>query len=102
MKKCCRASFYHYIKTSDDNEEQQHKYCPKTSDTWCFYHRMKLQSIEKKKNIEVSNRKRITLDPIFRQILKPMIRKLTSKKLLRRCLRGVTQNSNESLNSVVW
>ncbi|CAF2949907.1 unnamed protein product [Rotaria sp. Silwood2] len=31
-----------------------------------------------------------------------MILKLTAKQLLRRCLRGITQNSNESLNSVVW
>ncbi|CAF4434575.1 unnamed protein product [Rotaria sp. Silwood2] len=31
-----------------------------------------------------------------------MIVKLTAKQLLRRCLREITQNSNESLNSVVW
>ncbi|CAF3064653.1 unnamed protein product, partial [Rotaria sp. Silwood2] len=42
------------------------------------------------------------LDPIFRDILQPLIDKLTSKELLRRCLRGITQNSNESLNSIVW
>ncbi|CAF5061747.1 unnamed protein product, partial [Rotaria sp. Silwood1] len=41
------------------------------------------------------------LDPIFRDILQPLIDKLTSKELLRRCLRGITQNSNESLNSIV-
>lgn len=31
-----------------------------------------------------------------------MINDLTSKELLSRCVRGLTQNSNESLNSVVW
>ncbi|CAF1445563.1 unnamed protein product [Adineta steineri] len=28
--------------------------------------------------------------------------KLRAKELSRRCLRGITQNSNESLNSAVW
>lgn len=102
MQKCCREAFYHYLKTPDGNEEEQHKYCPKASDSWCFYHRMKLQSIDKTKNVKEQKKKRNILDPIFREILKPMIIKLTSKKLLRRCLRGITQNSNESLNSMVW
>ena len=32
----------------------------------------------------------------------PMIDTLTNPTLLRRCLRGATQNANESINSVVW
>lgn len=31
-----------------------------------------------------------------------MIDSLTDRDLLRRCLRGATQNANESINSVVW
>lgn len=31
-----------------------------------------------------------------------MIDSLTDPGLLRRCLRGMTQNANESINSVVW
>jgi hypothetical protein len=31
-----------------------------------------------------------------------MIDTLTNPTLLRRCLRGATQNANESINSVVW
>lgn len=31
-----------------------------------------------------------------------MIDSLTNPTLLRRCLRGMTQNANESINSVVW
>ncbi|CAF3420720.1 unnamed protein product [Rotaria socialis] len=31
-----------------------------------------------------------------------MIEALTNKDLLRRCLPGVTQNSNECLNSIIW
>jgi len=31
-----------------------------------------------------------------------MIDTLTNTELLRRCLRGATQNANESINSIVW
>lgn len=41
------------------------------------------------------------LDPVFRDILQPIIDKLTSRQLLRHCLRVITQSSNESLNSSV-
>ncbi|CAF2910502.1 unnamed protein product [Rotaria sp. Silwood2] len=100
MQKSYQAAFYHYIKTADNNEEQQHQFCPKTEDTWCAYHKNKLTPTrnddkpQKKKNWKF-------LDPIFRHVLQPMIDTLTSKELLRRCLRGLTQNSNESLNSIV-
>ncbi|CAF3451053.1 unnamed protein product, partial [Rotaria socialis] len=39
---------------------------------------------------------------IFLVIFNDMIEALTNKDLLRRCLRGVTQNSNECLNSIIW
>ncbi|CAF3419072.1 unnamed protein product, partial [Rotaria socialis] len=35
-------------------------------------------------------------------IFNDMIEALTNKDLLRRCLPGVTQNSNECLNSIIW
>jgi hypothetical protein len=41
------------------------------------------------------------LDPVFLPILQRMIDDLTDPHLLRRCLRGLTQNSNESINAVV-
>jgi hypothetical protein len=100
MQKACLAAFYHYVKTNDNNEEEQHKYCPKTDDSWCFYQQA---NMSKYKNNNVKQKKKHDfLDPIFREILQPMILKLTCKSLLRRCLRGITQNSNESLNSIVW
>lgn len=39
---------------------------------------------------------------VFLEMLGPMIDSLTDAKLLGRCLRGATQNANESINSVVW
>ena len=40
--------------------------------------------------------------PIFRKELKPLFTRLSSDELLKRCLKGVTQNQNEALNSILW
>ena len=40
-------------------------------------------------------------EPIV-QLLKPIYARLGSRKLLEKCLDGYTQNTNESLHSVVW
>lgn len=101
MQQYTRAAYYHYIKTEDGNDEEQHQYCQTASNTWCFYHKKKMTSSHNDTNIK-KRKDRNFLDPVFRDVLQPIINKLTSKELLRRCLRGMTQNSNESLNSIVW
>lgn len=99
MQQRCKAAFYHYIKTTNNDENEQHRFCPTENDTWCFYQKKKLApNSEGKRSI----RNQLYLDPVFYDVLQPMIHRLTSKQLLKRCLRGLTQNSNESLNSVVW
>ena len=42
------------------------------------------------------------LPPIFRKELKPLLTKLSSDELLKRCLKEVTQNQNEALNFILW
>ncbi|CAF1633262.1 unnamed protein product, partial [Didymodactylos carnosus] len=37
MQQYGKAAFYRYIKTNDYDEDKQHKFCPKNSDTWCSY-----------------------------------------------------------------
>jgi hypothetical protein len=56
--------------------------------------------VTNKNEDEIKNKSR--LDPVFLDLLQKMIKDLSSKELLSRCVRGLTQNSNESLNSVVW
>ncbi|CAF4470706.1 unnamed protein product [Rotaria magnacalcarata] len=97
MQRYCRAAFLHNIKQSD--RELQHACCPTGFDSWCSYQRDKHVSPSQRTD-HVKNTKR--LDAVFLDILTPMIESLTDPSLLRRCLRGMTQNANESINSVVW
>ncbi|CAF1146228.1 unnamed protein product [Rotaria magnacalcarata] len=97
MQRYCRAAFLHNIKQSD--RELQHACCPTGLDSWCSYQRDKHVSPSQRTD-HVKDTKR--LDAVFLDILTPMIESLTDPSLLRRCLRGMTQNANESINSVVW
>ena len=39
---------------------------------------------------------------VFLELLKPIFVDLSNEELLKRCILGTTQNSNESVNSLVW
>lgn len=95
MQKRCLAAFYHLIIQTD--KEAQHYYCPNGITSWCSYKRDQVTT-----GNEGLGKDRNRLDPVFLPLLSKMIEDLTSKELLSRCLRGLTQNSNESLNSVLW
>ena len=72
--------------------EEQHKFCPKeNSTTWCKYHE------DKRKY----NRKNCVPELFCFELL-PIFERLSSKKLLGSCQKGLTQNQNESLNNAVW
>ncbi|CAF1186168.1 unnamed protein product [Didymodactylos carnosus] len=95
MKKKCMTAFCHNI--NDQNKSIQHKYCPTTPDTWCSFHKSKYTN-----QPESGDKVKQRLDPVFRDVLSKIIEDLTDPELLRRSLRGLTQNSNESLNSMIW
>ena len=42
------------------------------------------------------------LPEVFLELLKPTFLALSDKKLVQRCVRGATQDNNESINSLVW
>ncbi|CAF1278188.1 unnamed protein product [Didymodactylos carnosus] len=95
LQKKCLAAFHHLI--VQDNKENQHYYCPDGMTSWCSYKRDQATN-----GNEDERKDKNWLDPVFLDLLQKMIEDLTLKELLSRCLRGLTQNSNESLNSVVW
>ena len=94
MQDAIWAIFYHTIKASNETLDVQHQYCPKGSKSWCKY------------QLDVANGTNFytqdnCLPPIFRKELKPLFTRLSSDELLKRCLKGVTQNQNEALNSIL-
>jgi len=42
------------------------------------------------------------LPSVFMPELKPIFDRLSEENLLKRCLKGLTQNQNESINSILW
>ena len=82
------AVLYHSCNIS---EKQRHKYCPSGINSWCQFQR-----------IGTFDNKDHHLDAVFFELLEPIFKRLSDESLLRRCLPGFSQNSNESLNSLVW
>ena len=74
---------------------QQHIYCPKHSGTWCKYWQEKLYG-----NGSYDDNSR--LPSVFREELRPLFDRLSNPELLGHCYKGLTQNQNESINSVLW
>ena len=74
-------------------KDHQHNYviisCPK--DGWCNFW---------KSRDNHDNEKR--LPTVFYDLLEPIFQRLSKNDLLNRCLRGMTQNQNESINGVLW
>ena len=71
--------------------DEQHRYCPKTDDSWCTYWREPAKYNDEKR-----------LPSCFVIELKPLFINLTKHELLGRCLAGLTKNQNESINGVLW
>lgn len=90
------AIFYHTILGGKkESLDEQHKYCPRSSTSWCRYQKDKINGTSE------YNQDRY-LPNIFRAELKPIFDRLSCSTLLERCLKGFTQNQNESINNILW
>lgn len=87
MRNAIWAIYNHCIEDDSASLEEQHAYCPK--DGWCRYWTDK-------------DNYNTCLPPVFRDVLKPIFDDLSKDSLLNRCLLGLTQNQNESINGVLW
>ena len=74
-----------------ESNDERHKYCPPGKDSWCKYKRT--GTFENNDH---------HLAAVFLEFLMPVFDRLSDQSLLRRCLPGLSQNRNESLNSLVW
>ena len=52
--------------------------------------------------METQGAKTNRLPLVFEEELKTMFQRLTNDELLKRCMMGLTQNQNESINIVLW
>lgn len=93
MSQAIWAVYYH---TMSSDEEPMHHLCPRDQDTWCKYN----LSVLTKQNYTHSEH--FHIPKVVMAYIKPTFKDLSDPKLLERCLKGKTQNQNESLNNVIW
>lgn len=91
MKKAIWAIYYHKFST---NENPTHQLCPTGKTSWCGYNRFLVTGEDYKH--------KHSLPPAVLEEIKPIFRDLSNENLLKRCTLGLTQNPNESFNSLVW
>ena len=95
MKESIKAVECHMIVDETLPLEKQHQHCPKGEDTWCKFWIDKLQGTD-----TYDDNKR--LPEVFLKELQPIFKRLSNDDLLSRCLKGITQNQNESANGQLW
>ena len=93
MKKNTIAILHHSVQSKD--LKKQHRFCPPGPDSWCKWQQDQALGTSMYKGDDC-------LPEVFLELLKPTFLTLSDSKLLERCVRGATQNNNESINSLVW
>lgn len=94
MKKEIWATFYHCSSSDDD---PQHDNCPEGEESWCKWRKAEALGL-----LDNFKHDRQPLDSRVQEVIKPIYKDLSADDLLNRCLGAETQNSNESLNSLIW
>ena len=89
LKVAVGAVLYHC--TEFNNSESRHQFCPRGPDTWCKYWKDP-ENYQAKKGMPI----------VIHQLVKPMFTDLSNESLLLKCLHGKTQNTNESINNIIW
>ena len=95
MKRSISAIFKHMIRDESLPLESQHSMCPQNKNTWCKFWKDK-----QCKTKEYDDKKR--LPSVFQTELQSLFDRLSDNKLLERCLLGLIQNQNESINGMLW
>lgn len=96
MKSAIYATLLH--NTSTDAKPQHHK-CPSGVNSWCFYQASLAN--DETPGLHKDHLKTPVNSQHLEKIM-PIYQRLASNELLQRCMRCLTQNSNESLHSMIW
>ena len=97
MRDAIMANFYHH--TASDDKPFHHNLCP--TGKWCFY-KNAIARNEKPSSHENHNILLAKLPPQYYEYIKQVFKDLSSPTLLMRCLKGFTQNPNESIHAKLW
>ncbi|GFY21064.1 uncharacterized protein TNCV_3991081 [Trichonephila clavipes] len=96
MKTAIYATLFHSIST---DQKPQHFKCPTGKDSWCFF-----QAALTRGEVPGPHVKHVKtpLKETHLAKIMPIYQILASNELLQRCIRCVTQNANENLQSIIW
>ena len=98
MRDSALRGYYH---CSSTDKEPRHEYCPTGEKSWCFYNEA-IAKNEKPGPHKKKMKVRFELDkPELKHVLGIYL-DLTRDDLLSKCLKGRTQNANESFHAKVW
>ena len=95
MHDSVQAILKHMVQEEGKSLEEQHSLCPKDNFTWCKFWK------DKGNNTKTYSEEH-RLPSVFFNLLKPTYDRLSDVTLLQRCLKGITQNQNESLHGMLW
>eukprot|EP00112_Aurelia_sp_Birch-Aquarium-sp1_P021080 Seg5580.2 transcript_id=Seg5580.2/GoldUCD/mRNA.D3Y31 product="hypothetical protein" protein_id=Seg5580.2/GoldUCD/D3Y31 len=95
MKGAVRAILQHIVQNPNESLEDQHCHCPQGPDSWCRFWRDRATH-------EQTYSENGRLPNAFFKDLEPIFERLSQHELLSRCLMGLTQNQNESINGILW
>ena len=92
--------FYH---SSSTDQEPNHEYCPQGEHTWCKYVKhMHEKAKYPRINMPAYKHEKPIILPHIAKYVKPAFVALGRRELLEKCIRGATQNTNESFHNVIW
>lgn len=93
MRRAIWAIWMHKISC---DEKPNHVFCPSGDDSWCPYQKAVALGTEG------SYKHKNNIPPAIMEAIKPAFKDLSAPDLLERCIGGLTQNSNESINNLIW
>jgi hypothetical protein len=93
MKNNIIAILHHITDLNDP--DKQHRFCPRGESSWCKWQQDVATGTKTYKNDNC-------LPAVFLEVMRPVFMVLSESSLLTRCVNGITQNQNESINSLVW
>ncbi|KYN28331.1 hypothetical protein ALC57_02256, partial [Trachymyrmex cornetzi] len=94
MRNAVWVTFYHYSSTKN---KPQHHLCPQGSDSWCEWQQAKANG-----SLDRYEQSYNTLPDDVLDAIRSIYKDLSNESLLKRCLGGYTQKTNESFNNLIW